>query len=64
MESYCWVLSLAKAMTSNRQYPPVLLLEPVSDPTSLEVIGADLYLDTVPWQHADTVHAHLARVVS
>jgi hypothetical protein len=35
-------------MTSNRQYPPVLLLEPVSDATPLEVIRADLYLDTVP----------------
>ena len=66
MESYGWVLSLAKAMTSDRQYPPVpagVLLEPVSDATPLEVIRADLYLDTVPWQHADTVHPHLSRVV-
>jgi hypothetical protein len=35
-------------MTNDLRYPPVLLLEPVSDPTSLEVIRADLYLDTVP----------------
>jgi hypothetical protein len=42
----------------------VLLFEPISDATPLEVVRADLYLDTVAWQDADTVHTHLARVVS
>jgi hypothetical protein len=45
-----------------RQY--LLLLEPVSDAAPFEVIGADFHLDPVAREDADTVHPHLARIMS
>ena len=36
-----------------------LVLVPVGDPTSAEVVGGELHLDAVPGQDADVVHAHL-----
>jgi hypothetical protein len=45
-----------------RQY--LLLLEPVSDAAPLQVVGADLHLDPVAREDADTVHPHLAGIMS
>src|SRR5579871_6606041 len=42
---------------------PSLLLVPIGDPTSVEVVRSDLHLDLVPRQDADAVHPHLPRAV-
>ena len=54
--------------TTSPFLPPIsrqglLLLEPVSDAPSFEVVRADLDLDTIARQDANSVHPHLAGIV-
>jgi hypothetical protein len=56
-------LALLAHLLDARSYLHGFLLVAIGDPTSAEVVGRDLHLDTVAGEDADPVHAHLPGAV-